>query len=234
MPLQFDTKDYPEQRRGMLICGINWGGNAEALMSDPNRDRYHRSFFSDGSDWVMHSSKYSSRVVSWLNHLGMMLQTSPPLAGRLEKSISQVNWLPSQSVSTQGQNNCEACAGHWEFFIEHLRAVEPSLILFLSVDLLYALNAEPCREHVADTLGRPGDIRVETRDLILSGKRHPRLRVGMQSFQRATAIALPHPAYRGGIADEYIACFRDWVGLELQQYAQAQRDRAPYKPSANL
>lgn len=202
-------------------------------MRDPNRNRYYRSFFSDESDRVINACRYRSRALEWLSQLGLKLETSPLRAGRLEKSIAQVNWLPSQSINTKGQNNYQACSRDWEFFMEHLRAVEPSLILFLSVDLLYALNSDPCRAHAIKVLGQPGDIQTEVRDLILQGTRHPGLKVGMQVFERATAIALPHPAYKRGVKDEYIASFRDWVGPALKKYAQVQCEHPPCGGPAN-
>ncbi len=224
--LQFDTKDYPEQKRGMLICGINWGGNPAVLQNDPNRARYHRSFFSDDSNWVMNACKYRSRVLSWLRCLGLELESSPDRAGRLERSISQVNWLPTQSQNTHGQVNLQACAANWEFFLSHMRAVKPSLILFLSTDLLRALNTDPCLSQAMEILGKPGDMQFEHRDLVRNGMRHPRLKVGKQIFPEATAIALPHPGYRKGIADEYIKCFRNWIGEELREYARSQQSES--------
>jgi|GEM_PF-4272958 len=221
MTLQFDTASFPEQKCGMLVCGINWGGDKEDSITDPHRNRYYRSFFSDDSDWVMNTCKYRSRILNWLTCLGLRLNTTPKSAGRLEKSISQVNWLPTQSQNTDGQDNFHACVENHEFFVEHLRVCAPSLILFLSADLLRALNTEPCLSRVQPILGQPGEMRFEHRDINkINGKQHPRLKVGKQYFSGATVISLPHPAYRQGILDDYIAEFREWIGVELEQYAR--------------
>lgn len=230
--LQFDTQNYSEQKRGLLICGINWGGHSEDSMNDPNRDRYYKSFFSDESKYVMNACRYRSRIVSWLNLLGLSLESDPRKVGRLERSISQVNWLPTQSVNTMnvdGRSSYEVCANDFDFFIEHLREVVPSFILFLSADLLRALNSERCLSQVQKILGSREEIKFGSKDLTLGAKQHPHLQVGMQFFSKATVVALPHPAYRKGIADEYIKLFDNWIGTELREYGRAQREGRAYR-----
>ena len=105
----------------------------------------------------------------------------------------------------------------------------PSLVLFLSVDLLRALNAVVYLGKVEDVFGKAEAPQFQTRDLSLNGKTHPRLKVGMQVFRNATVIALPHPGYQRGIADEYIAGFDDWIGKELKAYMTAQREGRAYR-----
>ncbi len=67
-------------------------------------------------------------------------------------------------------------------------------------------------------------VQFQIRNLTLNGKQHPRLRMGMQFFYRATVIAFPDSAYCGGIADEYIASFGEWIGKESKTYMTAQRE----------
>lgn len=229
MTLQFDTQNYSEQKRGLLLCGINWGGSPEVSMNDLNRDRYHRSFFSDNSEWVMNACRYRSRVLSWLNLFGLRLESSPQKIGQLEKSISQVNWLPTQSVNTHGQALPQVCASECKFFVQHLREVAPSFILFLSTTLLHALNTEPCLSQAKGILGIPEDVHFKSEKRTLKGNQHPPLKVGMQFFSNATVVALPHPAYKKGIADDYLKCFDTWIGAELREYGKAQREGRAYR-----
>lgn len=168
MDTVFDTACYPQQQRGMLVCGINWGGSAEVTWNDPNRDQYYPSFFSDTSQWVMNSCKYRSRVLEWLKRLGMDLEGDPQKIERFEKSVSQRNWLSTQSV---GQTDSVGeCARNDDFFFANLAAVNPSLVLFLSVDLLRALNAGPCLNKAETIFGKSEPPQFQSRDLILKGK----------------------------------------------------------------
>lgn len=219
MKLAFDTAGFPEQHGGMMICGIDWGGDPEKTMRDQDRDKYCRSFFSDdSSQWIMNRCIYRKRIVEWLGELGLKLESDPKKAGPLEKSISQINWLPDQSVNTAHQNNLARCTAEHDFFIQHLQHVRPSMVLFLSCDLLRALNTQPCLHKTEHILGKATSPVFESRELQVGERRHPRLKVGTQRFEKAFAVSLPHPAYWGGVADEYIAAFRDVVGPAMLQY----------------
>jgi hypothetical protein len=178
----------------------------------------------------MNSCKYRARVLYWLKLLGLDLETNPKKIGRLEKSTAQGNWRSTQSVNTREQSNIIVeCIESNDFFFAHLCAINPSLVLFLSVDLLRAFNADACLGKAQEILGQADQPQFQTRNIILSGKQHPRLKVGMQFFRKTTVVALPHPAYRGGIADEYIASFSEWIGNELKLYMTAQRESRAYR-----
>jgi hypothetical protein len=226
--VMFDTREFPEQRGGMLVCGINWGGDPATTSADPNRERYYRSFFSDASPEVMNQCRYRDRILCWLSLLGLSLKTTPEDAGPLERSISQVNWLSDQTPDTSDQNNLTRCIAENEFFFRHLDYVRPSFILFLSCDLLRALNASQCLPEAESILGRRcADPGFSHQEVTVNGHRHPRFKVGMQRFDRSVAIALPHPASRRGVADAYIMAFRDSVGRVLAMYGDRIRSGRP-------
>jgi hypothetical protein len=116
----------------------------------------------------------------------------------------------------------EECVREWGEFERHLAELQPAVILFLSVQLMHALNAPECAAPAQRILGSASPPRVLTHDVQRGGGTLRRFRVGFQHFERAEVVALPHPTGCRGLSDEYIASFTDEIAPLIAHY-KAQR-----------
>lgn len=204
------TKRYDESEGGLLLCGVNWGGDPSAA-----QDQEAPSFFSDRS---VNNYPYRNRLVRWFGLLGHPLATEAGTEGKFERSIVQTNWLYGQAVHMRGTDLVGLCARENEAFLFHLRTFRPRLVVLVSIALFDALNQPSCLEAVSSVLGEPSPPRVLTKEIVENGKRFKRFRFGIQQFARSTVIALPHPTGSMGLHDAYVAAFEPEIGPEISRY----------------
>jgi len=215
--LNIPTKEFEENRRaGLLICGINWGGGPDA----PPVER-PRSFFSD--TWASPFS-YTEALVEWFGLWGHPLQTTEALAGPFERSLVQTNWLPTETPNADGITT-EDLVSAWGNFEWHVRALQPSFLLLLSVTQLDALNDARCQERATALLGR-----VLTQEQVnlpaYDGRPVPNLRAIVQQRAGIQVVALPHPSRRvwakHGDYKQYMRSLSGVMSPLLERY---KRDR---------
>lgn len=205
------TEWYTENRRnGLMICGINWGGNE----SDDAQDN-STSFFSDGT---VNRYPYRDRLVTWFSLFGHPLESVAGKESAFERSIVQTNWLRSQSPNMRGKSLYHECIRDSKNMVEHLSVLQPRLIILLSVSLLDALNSKEISSQVNEFLGAAQRPYVVKKDVVFGGKKLKRFRVGFQEFERASVIALPHPTGSIGISNDYISAFAPEISARIDAY----------------
>lgn len=201
-------------RNGLMICGINWGGDASG-----DAPRHAPSFF---SDHAANRFPYRNRILTWFSLFGHPLQTVAGREGGFERSIVQTNWLDTQSPNMQGKALHHEFVGNWENMAHHLDALRPRLILFLSATLLDALNSPgifPEAQHILGCADRPLFLQKEVTS---HGRRLKRFRVGMQDFEHTSVIALPHPTGSKGLSNEYISAFAPEISAHIANYKESR------------
>lgn len=212
--LNSPTKIYPENEQGgLLICGINWGGDP-----DESQEAEEKSFFSDSQ---VNAYRLRSRVVNWFRLFGHPLVEERGKEGPFERSIIQTNWLRGKSRNVKGKNLINDCSANAESLLCHLEKFHPRLILFLSNTLLMALNSPPCKSQVEEILGACQEPSYLQKDVVDNGNPLKRFTVGIQRFERCDVIALPHPTGRNRVSNAYIAAFREQIEPILSNYRQS-------------
>lgn len=213
--LNLATKVFPENRDGgLMICGINWGGEADTDYKW-TQDVTGDSFFSDRR---FNNFKYRDRIAKWFELLGHPLASSEEQAGPFEHSLFQTNWLRNQSPNMDGKDIQAECIREWGNFEFHVARLKPKLIIFLSVKLLDVLNSADCAIRVRELLGEAQPPTILQREVVVGTERLKSFRVGMQRFREADVIALPHPTGSQGLSDDYVAAFKDVLSPIIATY----------------
>lgn len=195
---------------GILICGINWGGNSDDVI-----DSSPKTFFSDQENkkW-----NFRNRILKWFESWGHLLKTDVMEIGRFEKSITYTNWLGTKSPNMDGKNVFFECSTSPQLFIETINYLKPSIIMFASCDLQYALNSESCISHVTHIFGIGNEPKYLQKDVFINGEKLRKFSVGFQEFVRCDIIALPHPTGSWGLSDSYIASFGEEISQVLVKW----------------
>lgn len=212
-PLNTVTATFDENRTGgLLICGINWGGNpAEASVVE------ERSFFSDRS---VNDYPYRNRLVRWFAMWGHPLEQIRGREGSFERSIVQTNWLPDQDRSMRARNMLQECIAERENFFFHIDALLPRVLLLCGSTLMQALNAPECLGEAEKILGSSRAPDFRCKEVMENGKRLKRFKVGIQHFERCPVIAVPHPTGSIGVSNAYMAAFQEEIDPILHSYRQ--------------
>lgn len=208
-----ETNIYPESFGGILICGINWGGDESDMVLEESN---YKTFFSNKKqyDW-----KFRNRILKWFELWGHKLSTSENDIGKLEISISYTNWLDSKSKNFEGKNIYSECVINNQLFFNILDFLKPRLIFFMSNQLLEAFNSKVCRPKVNEILGN--QIRQKNylqHNIINDEKKLRRFKIGFQSFEKCDIISLPHPSGSKGLVDLYIGSFKDDIGYYINKW----------------
>lgn len=209
--LNIATELFPEgEKGGLLLCGVNWGGSpSEAGRDEP------ASFFSDRN---VNNYPYRNRLVRWFSYWGHPLEQIKGREGPFERSIVQTNWLYGQSENMRGKDIASECSASPDAFFLHLDQLQPKLVLLVGISLLEALNSTPCLALAARSLGVAQPPLIYRKDVFDGSKKLRAFRVGVQSFENGTVIALPHPTGSIGLSDRYIEAFRPELGPELATF----------------
>lgn len=215
--LCFDTHIFPESTNGLLLCGINWGGDPDDS-SQVDASKYHYSFFSDCDPLVINNCRYRNRIISWFYLFGHPLATKKGKEGVFERSISQTNWLPTQSRNMADLSIRNALTKEIGLFLQHLEFMKPRVLIFISTKLLRAFNDPKCLERAEEILGQGEPHSFVQKTVKCDGKQLTAFKVGFQDFQNCRVIALPHPASKRGVDDKYITAFAPEIGEILSDY----------------
>lgn len=205
---------------GIVLCGINWGGDPHKVEPDNDNSKMP-TFFSDAQ---LNNYPYSRKIKRWFELWGHPLQEDSSMASDFEHSIAQMNWLTNQSKNMNNQNIRTECIKNKIEFFSRLELLRPRLIFFFSVNLLDALNDPSCIEDAKKILGKKKQelIKIQKDVPLMSGKKCRRFRVGFQAFEKCEIVALPHPTGAKGINDAYISAFKDKIGPLITRYKEAR------------
>ena len=226
------TRFYPESRRnGLMICGIEWGHSKHEVDNGDER----KTFFSDGS--VPTGHPYRPRLIEWFKLFGHPLREDCGSVKedcnkrcQFECSIIQTNWLTGDAHDIGKRNIIQECIDARGQFFRRLEALQPRLIIFVSVNLLRALNAPQCLPEAQRILGVPLQKEPDIHQLDIpplpNGKAFKKFNFGFQRFERTQVLALLHPASRG-LASEYVRAFASEVGPHIQRFKDAMEFDAP-------
>jgi hypothetical protein len=187
------TKKYDESIGGIMLCGINWGGGGgladDAAFSD------EPSFFSDTTTRNA-NYRYQSKIREWFASWGFELRTDDP--GRLERSISQTNWIVEGSPHANEiytVKNLVGCAS--QEFLPVLTAVAPRLLIFFGIQRLPNAFAHRSLRGRLEELFGPTKCELEDRwyNRLINGRR---FRATTMALERCFVLGLPHPTPQSG------------------------------------
>ena len=207
------TCPYSEMVGGLLVCGINWGGEPSEWVEEEKR-----SFFSDK---LVNDYPFRNRIVGWFDVLGHPLEQERGKEGKFERSIAQTNWLLYQSRNTAGRDLSSEFLDKRNQFFDRLSVLEPCLIFFFSGTLLKALNNEKCIPRVEEILGERIDSNPqwEQKSIKWGGEELKRFNFGFQKFATCQIVSFPHPTPQGEHPhDEYIKAFRPEIEPLISAY----------------
>lgn len=193
-----------------MLCGINWGG-------DPTKPELHeaQSFFSDSS---VNDYPYRNRLVRWFEIFGHPLIRKYGDEEHFERSIVQTNWLQGRAHDMRGVDLTTLCARSAGSFIHHVDVLKPKLIVLVGIALFSALNSPTVLAAIENLLGPSSAPRTLQKTVIVSDRKMKSFRLGLRNFASASVVALPHPTGSKGLADAYIAAFKDEIGPVISKY----------------
>ena len=197
-----DTSIRYEQIGGIMICGYNWGGNPNILGRGTSD-----SFFSD----ARYGNRYRNRIIEWFSLWGFPLARVPGTEGYLENSISQTNWLPTQTVSLHGSNALDSCISHAENFNLHLDYFKPKVLLLMGKALIDALNTPVVQNELIRIAGQPLSLDYLYDYPDAHNHKLKKFRVTFQKYEKMQVICFPHPTGSRGLSNDYIAGFRSLI-----------------------
>jgi hypothetical protein len=214
--LNLATAPFPENRQGgLIICGINWGGPEDS--TPLSHDVYGESFFSDGR-YVAGPSPYRRNIIRWFDLLGHPLAMTEADAGPFERSIVQTNWMSDQAPNMRSKDTFSQLVATWENFEFHVARLEPRVIMFMGVGLLEAMNSAALAPRAERLLGRSGSVRWEAPEVVYQGRARRSLSFGLQEFERANVVALPHASGTIGLTDGHIEALTPRVSPVIARY----------------
>lgn len=207
------TKDFPENiQHGIMICGINYGYSTTDEARDRNLGMHPSSaeplsFFSDAQ---LNKSSYKTRILGWLEGWGVGLKRDITMAGRLERSYLQTNWINSQTRRIDSEaneiiNNEVLVRQAENGFLQLIEERQPRVLVFVGRMLIEAFNDIGLRARVVALLGeRSGNAVAHYGDPALSKRRFTVL---TQKFGDTWIVGLPHTSSQG-ISNEYMRSIR--------------------------
>ncbi len=209
--LNIATKLFPEgEKGGLLICGVNWGGDP----SEPSTAE-NPSFFSDKR---VNDYRYRNRLVKWFALLGHPLEEKDGMETSFERSIVQTNWLYGQAKDMRDKDIVAECIAHPDCFLYHIETLRPSLVMLVGLGLFKALNASTCRERAERSLGPASEPVVLRKTEFARVNGLIAFGVGTLRFERCMVVAVPHPTGTIGLTDQYIEAFKPELGPLLTDF----------------
>lgn len=202
------TRDYPENLTGgIMVCGYNFGFSVEdesselaGVCAEPEA----KSFFSNAS---VNDTRFRNKLVSWMHSWGIPLETEESKATSFERSIWQTNWINTQTRTIADDKiTVNSLVENSGSILELIEERKPRVILFTGSLLIEALNDIRIRDEVERILGdRPGNAEIHYSETPTTGTR---FKVLTQMFPQAAVVSLPHATGSIGLADDYMAGFR--------------------------
>lgn len=197
-----ETQIFKESYNGIVICGLNWGGTQSE--NDIYYKQEEKSYFSH----PMYNCRFRERLLKWFEIWGHKLETMDENASFLEKSISYTNWLNTKSKNLKGIDIFSELKNNTDNIINTINILSPKIIVFLSKQLIYALNEPAMLYKLRDTLGNNKPFEEISLQKQFT-ENYKRFKIYKQEFDNCTIISLPHPSGSRGLKNEYIQLFRE-------------------------
>lgn len=216
MELNIAHSEFPEQQRGLMICGYEWGGGDESEDAEKHPIDWEATCTFANKELRYGSSAlgwdYDNRVKKWFGICGRSLDHDNP--GVFEKSIIQTNWCDTQNPRMNGDYSPLWNPAQVKNFLDHVAHFSPNVILFMGSKLIEALQYPSTLEQfeaIAGKCTKPLRVLQKPSD-------HRQFKISFQTFERCDLICFPHPSASRGLSDSYIALFNEEVGERLAHY----------------
>ena len=202
------NKIFKESKGGILICGINWGGDPNGK-DDGNSGKY--AF----TDKEHNSFRYSETLIGWFKAWGIELDRPNP--GPLERSFIQTNWCDSQSKNASGVSGYDY--DHTELF-KLIKEYQPRAIVLTAVSLFPRFRSRA---------GEAGLMEVKVHEpYLLKTVTGKQFRAWLAEYDKANVLAVPHPSRFASIIGKSVTGWRQPARFALSKVIDIQR--AAYKP----
>lgn len=216
-------KGFNDQN-GILICGYEHGeskadiakyeANKTQKISHPNKDEVTFTFANKEPFLGKYSFPYDSRIATWFRLWGHPLNHDG-LGDDFTKSIMQTNLSNTQSNHVQ---DYDVIASGFDNFVELLKELKPSLILFMGVRNSDFINKPDNLSKIENILGQS----IAGRKSVTAETSGRKFRVIFQDFEHCHTVTFPHPSGTIGLTNEYISKFEPQLNEILTKY-KAQR-----------
>ena len=156
-------------------------------------------------------------MLKWFEIWGYKLETSGENVSFLEKSISYTNWLNTKSKNLKGIDIFSELKRYPNNIISIINALSPRIIIFLSKQLIFALNEPTILKKLKASLGNNRlleEISLQKQNT----ENYKRFKVYKQEFDNCTIISLPHPSGSIGLKNENIQLFKENMSIILTTY----------------
>ena len=202
------NKVFKESKGGILICGINWGGDPNGK-DDGNSGKY--AF----TDKEHNSFQYSETLIKWFEAWGIKLDRSSN-PGPLERSFIQTNWCDSQSKNAGGVSGHDY--DHTELF-KLIREYQPRAIVLTAVSLFPRFRSRAGEAGLREVkVHEPYPLKTAT------GKQ---FRAWLAEYDKANVLAVPHPSRFASIIGKSI---KDWGKPARTALSKVIDEQSAYKP----
>jgi len=206
------TSIFPgfNDRRGLAICGYEWGDNKNDQARDNDEKTTHDTFHFKSKRY---QSPYDLRILKWFSMVGHPLGINDGYS-EFDKSILQTNWCDTQgySVTDYGRFLSE---DNIKNFLRHMSEYQPAMLIFMGIRQIGYLQHTRVKSEFHQIFGEEVEnFRLERKDC--PGRRT--FRIGFQRFERVSIVALPHPSGTRGLSDEYISLFKGEIGTLISNY----------------
>lgn len=228
MNLNIAHSEFPEQKRGLMICGYEWGfsrkdeGLEQSDTAQTPTDAVC-TFTNKNLRYGPQALKwpYDSAIRKWFEMWGHPLSQSVQTS--FERSIIQTNWCDTQSNNMAGDYGRLKQAENVQNFLSHVEHFDPEIILFMGSQLINALNDLDILSQFEKFAGPC----IQSPLIVQKDFSGIRFKVTFQSFKRCQIVSLPHPSSSRGLSDAYIAMYRPEMDSILQDYKQHHLSKTP-------
>lgn len=206
-----------------MICGINDGYSKKDIKKESGQDK---SIYIDQKDTFFSNEKcrsnpFKSSIIKWFRLWGIPLSEDENGAGHLERSISQINWIPQRSTSFTS-NVKKSCIAENNDFYDALGYFKPLIIVLAGVGMHDAMESKQLRDKTHSIIGDIQETRF-VNGASYKNVAHTDFKKAFRSkvvrYEKSTIIAMPHPSARG-LSDKYIidSATRNSIACIFEKY----------------
>lgn len=189
-------------QHGLMICGYEWGEEAQRKGQIVEPDMSKKCTFSNKSlrygDIAKTWTTYDKRIRTWFLMWGHPLNEEGE-GDDFDKTIIQTNWAV-ESKQKRDPIPFYLQDENIDNFILHIKALKPKLILFMGNGLLtQLLRSWKVRDKFTQIMGEE----TEKLRVVRMPNYHGALTY-INKFENCTVVGLPHPSSARGLTNEYI------------------------------
>lgn len=210
--INIETQIYKESYNGILICGLNWGG------SSANDNSYFKKNEKKYFSHKIYDYRFRNRILKWFELWDIKIETKEEKIGIFEKSIIYTNWLGSKSKNLDGIDTVTQFKANYTQILHTIKILTPKIIIFLSKELMYAINSDEILIQVNKILGKNGEIEKLHEQKYIKESKEKKFLVLSQQFEKCTIYSFPHPTSSYGLSDAYIKLYKNEMKLILTDF----------------